>query len=82
MAAPGRVWYFGACTMKRVPTNRRQAELNKISIENPPVVPGTTDKSFRRKGANSAAQVEMAGRARAESGANHARHHVARKSQA
>jgi hypothetical protein len=67
--------------MKRTPQKRRRAELVNTRIEVPTVTHEIADESARQTRASRSAQLATAGRPRGGNGANHARHHVARKSQ-
>jgi hypothetical protein len=70
-----------ATTMNQIPKERQLAELVSPSVKLPSVMPAAKDAAKRLSRANPAVQRRMEARQPAESGANHARHHVGRKSQ-
>ncbi len=67
--------------MNQTPKKRQLTEMVSASVKRPPVMPDATDQVARLNRANPSAQRRMEAKQPAESGANHARHHMSRKTQ-
>ena len=67
--------------MNQTPKNPQLTELVSPSVKRPLVMPEATSPVARLNRANPAAQRRMEAKQPGESGANHARHHVSRKTQ-
>jgi hypothetical protein len=70
-----------ALTMNETSKKPRRAGLTGTGVRLPPAKPGGAARAPGRNRADPELQRKMEFRQRAESGANHARHHVARKNQ-
>lgn len=67
--------------MNQTSKMRQLTELVSTSVIRPPVPPAAKDRLARLNRDNPSAQRRMTAKQSAESGANHARHHVSRKAQ-
>lgn len=67
--------------MNQNPKKNQLAELVSPSVKPPLVMPEATNPLARMNRANPSAQRRMEAKQSVESGANHARHHVSRKTQ-
>lgn len=67
--------------MNQTSKKRQLAGMVSASVKRPPVMPEATDQVARLNRATPPAQRRMEAKQPAESGANHARHHMPRKGQ-